>query len=178
MGLPGGGRNPISPRILRHFNVIAVNEFDDATYTRIYTCITDWCVNCTGPQGVIESHLHSAAGRLARFANVSNSRACFTSPQTLPLLRTRRSTVQCFRTDGSCANAFCLCKMKPCRWARRAKLSDALSEKLPGVVAATIEVYNTIRAELLPTPAKSHYLYNMRDLSKLFQVGWCRPVGG
>jgi dynein heavy chain len=37
-------------------------------------------------------------------------------------------------------------------------------------VAATIEVYNTIRAELLPTPAKSHYLYNMRDLSKLFQV--------
>lgn len=63
------------------------------------------------------------------------------------------------------------------RWARRAKLSDALAEKLPGVVAATIEVYNTIRAELLPTPAKSHYLYNMRDLSKLFQAGCCRPVG-
>jgi dynein heavy chain len=57
-----------------------------------------------------------------------------------------------------------------CRWARRAKLGDALCEKLPGIVAATIEVYNTIRAELLPTPAKSHYLYNMRDLSKLFQV--------
>lgn len=56
------------------------------------------------------------------------------------------------------------------RWARRAKLADGLTEKLPGVVAATIEVYNTIRAELLPTPAKSHYLYNMRDLSKLFQV--------
>ena len=59
----------------------------------------------------------------------------------------------------------------PCpRWARRAKLAEVLTEKLPGVVAATIEVYNTIRAELLPTPAKSHYLYNMRDLSKLFQV--------
>lgn len=56
------------------------------------------------------------------------------------------------------------------RWARRAKLGEAVAEKLPGIVAATIEVYNTIRAELLPTPAKSHYLYNMRDLSKLFQV--------
>ena len=42
--------------------------------------------------------------------------------------------------------------------------------KGPAVVKATIEVYNTIRAELLPTPAKSHYTYNMRDLSKVFQA--------
>lgn len=37
------------------------------------------------------------------------------------------------------------------------------------MVKATVEIYNTIRAELLPTPAKSHYTYNMRDLSKVFQ---------
>jgi hypothetical protein len=42
------------------------------------------------------------------------------------------------------------------------------------MVGATIELCNDLRATLLPTPAKSHYTYNMRDLSKMFQVGWRR----
>ncbi|KAF4028544.1 Microtubule-binding stalk of dynein motor domain-containing protein [Phytophthora infestans] len=37
------------------------------------------------------------------------------------------------------------------------------------VVSATIDVYNTISQALLPTPAKSHYTFNLRDLSKVFQ---------
>lgn len=40
------------------------------------------------------------------------------------------------------------------------------------MVAATVAVYNTILADLRPTPAKSHYTYNLRDLSKVFQVSY------
>eukprot|EP00958_Prasinococcus_capsulatus_P007761 scaffold712_cov404-Prasinococcus_capsulatus_cf.AAC.19 len=37
------------------------------------------------------------------------------------------------------------------------------------MVNATVEMYGRVRAELLPTPAKSHYTFNLRDLSKVFQ---------
>jgi dynein heavy chain len=43
----------------------------------------------------------------------------------------------------------------------------------PGAVAATLEVYNTVLKDFLPTPAKSHYTFNMRDVSKVFQ-GICQ----
>lgn len=39
----------------------------------------------------------------------------------------------------------------------------------PAIVTATVDIYQAIKKELLPTPAKSHYTYNMRDLSKVFQ---------
>jgi len=96
MGPPGGGRNEVTPRLLRHFNVISVTEFTDETYLSIYSSIIDW-------------------------------------------------------------------------WFRRAKAPDEVRAKGSAIVRATVSIYNTVRAELLPTPAKSHYLYNMRDLSKVFQ---------
>lgn len=38
-----------------------------------------------------------------------------------------------------------------------------------GIVKSTIQVYNSISDELRPTPAKPHYTFNMRDISKVFQ---------
>lgn len=39
------------------------------------------------------------------------------------------------------------------------------------IVNSTIELYKAIASskQLLPTPAKSHYIYNLRDISKVFQ---------
>ncbi|KAI9995414.1 hypothetical protein PInf_012475 [Phytophthora infestans] len=42
MGPSGGGRNNVTPRLLRHFNLLCFSEFDDATLTRIFTTILDW----------------------------------------------------------------------------------------------------------------------------------------
>ena len=41
-----------------------------------------------------------------------------------------------------------------------------LSEPL---AVSTIALFNLIQEHFLPTPAKSHYVYNMRDVSKVFQ---------
>lgn len=37
------------------------------------------------------------------------------------------------------------------------------------VVVASIEVYQKVSSELLPTPSKSHYTFNLRDLAKVLQ---------
>ena len=96
MGPPGGGRNAITPRYLRHFNVIAISDFADSTLHRIYEAIASW-------------------------------------------------------------------------WMKKIHCDENTMSRLTSLVEATVDIYNTIRKELLPTPSKSHYVYNMRDLSKIFQ---------
>jgi dynein heavy chain len=91
---PGGGRNPVTPRLLRHFNVLNIPMPSDASLARIFKSILDG----------------------------------FLKP---------------FPTDVR-------------------TLSEAM-------VNSCIELYNRMCTELLPTPAKSHYTFNLRDLSKVVQ---------
>ena len=37
------------------------------------------------------------------------------------------------------------------------------------LVDKVLWIYDTVRAELLPTPMKSHYTFNLRDISKVLQ---------
>ncbi|XP_025927284.1 dynein heavy chain 1, axonemal [Apteryx rowi] len=93
MGPPGGGRNPVTPRLTRHFNYLSFTEMEDSSKKTIFSTIL-----------------------------------------------------------GS--------------WMAGALAVKDLNEPL---VDATICMYSTITSKLLPTPAKSHYTFNLRDLSKVFQ---------
>jgi hypothetical protein len=49
------------------------------------------------------------------------------------------------------------------------RYEDDISLYRDNLVAASLEVYSAAVQELLPTPAKTHYTFNLRDLSKVFQ---------
>jgi dynein heavy chain len=45
------------------------------------------------------------------------------------------------------------------------------------IVNATLNLYQMVRVQFLPTPSKVHYVFNMRDVAKVFQgLTMIKPV--
>eukprot|EP00304_Pavlova_gyrans_P012708 CAMPEP_0206041750 /NCGR_PEP_ID=MMETSP1466-20131121/6142_1 /ASSEMBLY_ACC=CAM_ASM_001126 /TAXON_ID=44452 /ORGANISM="Pavlova gyrans, Strain CCMP608" /LENGTH=4121 /DNA_ID=CAMNT_0053416453 /DNA_START=38 /DNA_END=12403 /DNA_ORIENTATION=- len=47
--------------------------------------------------------------------------------------------------------------------------AEDVSAMSPKIIEASIDIYNQMCQSMLPTPAKSHYTFNLRDLSKVVQ---------
>jgi dynein heavy chain len=91
---PGGGRNEVSPRLLRHFHMVWLTNLSDSSMRRIFENILF---------GFLTTYKHEL---------------------------------------------------------------DHMAERL---VDSSVFIYTKIQQELLPTPLRSHYTFNLRDLSKVFQ---------
>ena len=46
-------------------------------------------------------------------------------------------------------------------------MNDDIKEYIPKMVDSLLLVYEEIKTAFLPTPAKCHYLFNLRDISKV-----------
>ena len=95
MGPPGGGRQPVTNRYMRHFNIIGYTALKNDSMELIFnTIMTDFLKN---------------------------------------------------------------------------QFPEEVTESGPNVISATTAIYRNIEKELLPTPEKSHYTFNLRDMSKVIQ---------
>ncbi|KAL9652089.1 hypothetical protein ABK040_015890 [Willaertia magna] len=98
-GPPGGGRNTVTNRLMRHFNFISFPELQYESLFKIFnTILTKGYINI--------------------------------NPGLVEIIPTEISTK---------------------------------------FVNSSIELFNRVRQEMLPTPTRSHYTFNLRDLSKIFQ---------
>ena len=50
-----------------------------------------------------------------------------------------------------------------------AYLPESIGESVSNIVEASIDLYNVLLKELLPTPAKPHYTFNLRDIASVVQ---------
>ncbi|XP_059095302.1 dynein axonemal heavy chain 3-like [Tigriopus californicus] len=90
---PGSGRNEISPRFLRHMNILSVDQFHDDTLRRIFSTVVTW---------------HFKSG-----------------------------------------------------------FEMAIHQMNQSVVDASLKIYKSVITTFLPTPSKCHYMFNLRDFSKV-----------
>ncbi|XP_032208513.1 dynein heavy chain 6, axonemal isoform X2 [Mustela erminea] len=99
---PGGGRNPVTPRFIRHFSMLCLPMPSEHSLKQIFQAILN--------------------GFLSDFP-------------------------------------------------------PAVKQTASNIVEAAVEIYNRMSVDLLPTPAKSHYVFNLRDLSKCVQgILQCDPA--
>jgi len=47
--------------------------------------------------------------------------------------------------------------------------ADSINNVIDGLVQSTQNIFNNVAAVLRPTPSKSHYTFNLRDISKVMQ---------
>eukprot|EP00105_Crassostrea_gigas_P043640 XP_019927788.1 PREDICTED: dynein heavy chain 12, axonemal isoform X3 [Crassostrea gigas] len=99
MGPPGGGRNDVTARFLRHYNIIGMNPFSEETMIKIFSILLTTYLR----QGEFSTEYYALGNQ---------------------------------------------------------------------IVAATNDMYKQAIANLLPTPAKSHYVFNLRDFSRVI-LGIC-----
>ncbi|KAK2499642.1 hypothetical protein MC885_013750 [Smutsia gigantea] len=98
---PGGGRNPVTPRFIRHFSMLCLPMPSEHNLKQIFQAILSGFLNDFPP---------------------------------------------------------------------------AVKQTASNIVKASVEIYNRMSVDLLPTPAKSHYVFNLRDLSKCVQgILQCDP---
>ena len=98
MGPPGGGRNSITPRYVRHFNVIYIEPYSTDSLNNIFSNVMEWFF-------------------------LSNNNPSF---------------------------------------------SKTIQNQKDSIISNTLTIYRQISEKFKPTPAKSHYTYNLRDVSKVF----------
>jgi len=48
------------------------------------------------------------------------------------------------------------------------KYNEGIKNMIPTLISTVMHVYDTVKIDLLPTPSKSHYTFNLRDIWRVF----------